>query len=154
MNEFFTVDQFAQVLHMHPRTVRRYIREGQLRATKVGREWRIRKEDADMFMGGNAKELHDNAIDDVQSYIDGFNGQVTGKLQVCAVLDCHVDDKEEAFEIAKIVMRHMNEDHDYGPAKSQYFYDKDTKKGRYILWGNPTFIGRILSSVGEFTNQS
>lgn len=74
MNEFFTVDQFAEVLDMHPRTVRRYIRDGQLKATKVGGEWRIRKEDATMFMGVNAKELHDHAIEDVQSYMDGLNG--------------------------------------------------------------------------------
>jgi excisionase family DNA binding protein len=152
LNEFFTVEQFAQMLDMHPRTVRRYIRDGQLKGNKVGGEWRIRKEDADMFMGGNARELHENAIEDVQSYIDGFNGQVTGKFQVCTVLDCYVDDKEEAYEISKIVMKHMNEDQDHGQAKSQYFFDKDAKKGRYILWGNPSFIGRILSSVGEFAN--
>ena len=48
MGEFFTVDQVAKILDMHPRTVRRYVREGQLRATKVGGEWRIRREDADM----------------------------------------------------------------------------------------------------------
>ena len=153
MNEFFTVDQFAQILDMHPRTVRRYIREGQLRATKVGGEWRIRKKDAEVFMGGNDKVLHDNAMEDVQSYIDGFIGQLTGKFQVCTVLDCYVDDKEEAFEISKIVMQHMNDFEDQGQAKFQYFYDKDAQKGRYILWGDPSFIGRILSSVGKFPNQ-
>jgi len=152
VNEFFTVDQFAQVLDMHPRTVRRYIREGKLKATKVGGEWRIRQGDADMFMGGNAKELHDNATEDVRSFIDGFNEHATGKFHVCTVIDCYVGN-EEAFEISKAVMKHMNEDQDHGQAKSQYFYDKDAKKGRYILWGNPTFIGRILSSVGEFSTQ-
>lgn len=153
MNDFLTVDQFAQVLDMHPRTVRRYIRDGQLKATKVGGEWRIRREDAEMFMGGNVQELHQNAIDDVQAYIEGFNGRESGKFQVCTVLDCYVEDNEQAYEIAKIVMRHMNEDQDHGQAKSQYFYDKNAKKGRYILWGNPRFIGRILSSVGEFENE-
>lgn len=150
MNELFTVDQVAKMLDMHPRTVRRYIREGQLRAAKVGGEWRIRREDADMFMGGKAQELHDNAIEDAQSYIDGFGGRIAGKVQVLTVLDCYVEDKDEAFEISKIVMRHMNEDQDIDQARSQYFYDPDAKKGRYILWGNPRFIGRVLSSVGAF----
>ncbi len=151
MNELFTVDQVAQILDMHPRTVRRYIREGKVKANKVGGEWRIRKEDAEMFMSGNFEQSRENAIEDVQSYIDGFSGQATERMQVCAVLDCYVESNDEAFEIAKIVMKHLNDGQDHGRAKSQYFYDKDTHKGRYILWGNPSFIGKILSSVGEFT---
>ena len=154
MGEFFTVDQVAKILDMHPRTVRRYVREGQLRATKVGGEWRIRREDADMFMGMNAKELFDHGIEDVQAYIDGFAGQARGKFQVMTVLDCYVEDKSEAYEISKVVMRHMNEDQDIDQAKAQYFYDKEAKKGRYILWGSPSFIGRILSSVADFSAQS
>ncbi len=70
------------------------------------------------------------------------------------VLDCHVEDKSEAYEISKVVMRHMNEDQDIDQAKAQYFYDKEAKKGRYILWGSPSFIGRILSSVADFSAQS
>ena len=153
MDEFLTVDQLAQMIDMHPRTVRRYIREGKLKAIKVGGEWRIRREDVKMFMDGNAQVLQQNAIEDVQAYIDGFDGQISGKFQVCTVLDCYVKDNDEAYEISKIVMRHMNEDEDHGEAKSQYFYDKDAKKGRYILWGNPRFVGRILNSVGEFTGE-
>ncbi|MFD1676952.1 helix-turn-helix domain-containing protein [Alicyclobacillus fodiniaquatilis] len=153
MDGFLTVDQLAQMIDMHPRTVRRYIREGKLKAIKVGGEWRIRREDVKMFMDGNAQVLQQNAIEDVQAYIDGFDGQISGKFQVCTVLDCYVKDNDEAYEISKIVMRHMNEDEDHGEAKSQYFYDKDAKKGRYILWGNPRFVGRILNSVGEFTGE-
>jgi len=153
MDGFLTVDQLAQMIDMHPRTVRRYIREGMLKAIKVGGEWRIRREDVKMFMDGNAQVLQQNAIEDVQAYIDGFDGQISGKFQVCTVLDCYVKDNDEAYEISKIVMRHMNEDEDHGEAKSQYFYDKDAKKGRYILWGNPRFVGRILNSVGEFTGE-
>lgn len=153
MNDFLTVDQFAQILDMHPRTVRRYIREEKLKATKVGGEWRIRREDAEVFMGGNAQELQNNAMDDVQSFIDGFPAPVDGKFQVCTILDCYVSDQEEAYEVAKVVMRHMNEDEDHGPAKSQYFFDREAKRGRYILWGNPKFISRLLASVDELANR-
>ena len=148
MSGVFTVDQFAQILDMHPRTIRRYIRDGQLKATKVGGEWRILKEDAEMFMGHKAKELHETAIEEVQSYVAGFGAPVAGKFQVCAVLDCHVGDKEEAFEISKIIMKHINDNTDQGQAKAQYVYDQEAHKGRYILWGHPGFIGRVLSSVG------
>jgi excisionase family DNA binding protein len=113
--ELLTVDQLAQILELHPRTIRRYIREIQLKASKVGGKWRIRREDAELFIGGKLDEL-----------------------------------KAKAVKISEVVMWHMNESNpNRGKAKFQYFYDDVEKKGRYIIWGNPTFVGKVLSAVGE-----
>ncbi|MBA0342526.1 DNA-binding protein [Stenotrophomonas maltophilia] len=46
-----TVDQAAQQLSLHPKTVLRHIRSGQLRATRIGKSYRITAEDLDMFTG-------------------------------------------------------------------------------------------------------
>lgn len=149
MADFFTVDQLAQMFDMHPRTIRRYIRDNQLKATKVGGEWRIRKEDAEMFIGGKLPELQAEAMEDIQAFIQGRDSEVDGKFQVCTVLDCYVDNPE-AFKISEVIMRFMNEENPIrGKAKFQYFYDDDDKKGRYIIWGNPTFVGTLLSAVGD-----
>jgi excisionase family DNA binding protein len=147
--DLMTVDQLAQMVEMHPRTIRRYIRENQLKASKVGGEWRIRKEDAEMFIGGRLAELKVEAADDIQAFIQGKDSDVEGKLQVCTVLDCYVG-TPEAVKISEIIMWHMNESNpSRGKAKFQYFYDDAEKKGRYIIWGNPTFIGTVLSAVGK-----
>jgi excisionase family DNA binding protein len=147
--ELLTVDQLAQILELHPRTIRRYIRENQLKASKVGGEWRIRREDAEMFIGGKLDELKAKATDDIEAFIQGKDSEVEGKLQVCTVLDCYVD-TPGAVKISEVVMLHMNESNpNRGKAKFQYFYDDVEKKGRYIIWGNPTFIGKVLSAVGE-----
>jgi excisionase family DNA binding protein len=144
----FTVDQLAQMLDMHPRTIRRYIREKKLKATKIGGEWRIRKEDVELFMGGIKEQLKSEATNDVQDFVHGFS-EMNGKLQVCTVLDCYVT-TSEAVKISEIIMRHMNEPNpDREKAKFQYFYDDAEKKGRYMIWGNPTFVGCVLSDVGE-----
>ncbi|MFD1176463.1 helix-turn-helix domain-containing protein [Paenibacillus puldeungensis] len=149
MADLLTVDQFAQMLEMHPRTIRRYIRENQLKATKVGGEWRIRKEDAEMFMGSKIDELKSEAMDDIQAFMEGKDSEVEGKLQVCTVLDCYVENLE-ALKISEIIMRHMNQaDPARGKAKFQYFFDEKEKKGRYIIWGTPAFVGKVLSAVGE-----
>jgi excisionase family DNA binding protein len=147
--ELLTVDQLAQILELHPRTIRRYIRENQLKASKVGGEWRIRREDAEMFIGGKLDELKAKATDDIEAFIQGKDSEVVGNLQVCTVLDCYVD-TPEAVKISEVVMWHMNESNpNRGKAKFQYFYDDVKKKGRYIIWGNPTFVGKVLSAVGE-----
>jgi len=149
MADLLTVDQIAHMLDLHPRTIRRYIRENQLKASKVGGEWRIRKEDAEMFIGGKVNELKAEAADDIQAFVLGKDSEADGKYQACTVLDCYVG-TPEAIKISEIVMRHMNEpDPERGKAKCQYFYDDAEKKGRYILWGNPVFVGKVLSAVGE-----
>jgi len=149
MADLLTVDQLAQMLDMHPRTIRRYIRDNQLKATKVGGEWRIRKEDAEMFIGSKVDELKSEAMNDIQGFIDGKDSEVEGKLQVCTVLDCYVENSE-AVKISEIIMSYMNQpDPTRGKAKFQYFFDDTEKKGRYIIWGTPTFVSKVLSAVGE-----
>lgn len=153
MADLFTVDQLAQMLDMHPRTIRRYIRDQQLKASKVGGEWRIRREDAEMFIGGRLKELKAEAAQDVQAFIEGKDHETDGKLQVCTVLDCYVD-TSEAVRISEVFMRHMNEpDPSRGKARFQYFYEDEEKKGRYIIWGNPSFVGKMLTAVGDLVKQ-
>ena len=49
--ELCTVDFAADRLKLHPKTVRRFIREGRLRATRVGKSYRIVRADLETFAG-------------------------------------------------------------------------------------------------------
>lgn len=49
--EFLTVETAAQLLQLHPKTVLRFIREGRLRATKVGKQYRVIRSDLNTFAG-------------------------------------------------------------------------------------------------------
>jgi excisionase family DNA binding protein len=49
--ELRTVDDAAQLLQLHPKTVLRFIRNGRLPATRVGKAYRIRRADLDAFAG-------------------------------------------------------------------------------------------------------
>lgn len=46
-----TVEQAAEQLHLHPKTVLRYIRKGRLPATRVGKSYRIARAKLDAFAG-------------------------------------------------------------------------------------------------------
>jgi excisionase family DNA binding protein len=48
--ELLTTEDIAQYLGYHIRTIRLYVREGKLPAIKVGREYRIRREDFEKFL--------------------------------------------------------------------------------------------------------
>ena len=49
--EFLTVDAAARLLKLHPKTVLRFIREGRLRATRVGKQYRLLRSDLHAFAG-------------------------------------------------------------------------------------------------------
>jgi excisionase family DNA binding protein len=49
---YYSVDQVAELLGLHVKTVRGYIRDGRLAATRIGKQYRIRREDLEAFGGG------------------------------------------------------------------------------------------------------
>ncbi|MFA5197575.1 MAG: helix-turn-helix domain-containing protein [Patescibacteria group bacterium] len=59
--EFYTAEEVAEVLRLHPYTVRRLCREKKVPAFKFGGQWRFRKDDIDQwsksysFAHGNKK---------------------------------------------------------------------------------------------------
>lgn len=50
MNQY-TVEQAAGLLGLHVKTVRAYIRDGRLKATKIGKQYRIARGDLEAFAG-------------------------------------------------------------------------------------------------------
>lgn len=54
--QLFTVEAAAERLQLHTRTVLRFIREGRLRATKIGKQYRILGSDLDALAGIAASE--------------------------------------------------------------------------------------------------
>ena len=55
-SDFLTVEAAAAILQMHPKTVLRHIREGRLRATKLGKQYRILRSDLNAFAGVSAPD--------------------------------------------------------------------------------------------------
>jgi excisionase family DNA binding protein len=54
-DELYTVEAAAERLKLHAKTVLRFIREGRLRATKLGKSYRILRSDLDALAGAPAR---------------------------------------------------------------------------------------------------
>lgn len=50
MQEIYTSEQVAKILQIHPQTVLKFIRDGKLRGSKVGRGYRVKASDIDKFL--------------------------------------------------------------------------------------------------------
>lgn len=50
--QWYSVDQVAELLGLHVRTVRNYVRDGRLKAVRIGKQYRIARADLEAFTGG------------------------------------------------------------------------------------------------------
>jgi excisionase family DNA binding protein len=57
-DHLLTLKEAAEVLRLHPRTVREYIRRGEIQARLIGRRWRLRRKDLDSFFEKAPTEWH------------------------------------------------------------------------------------------------
>lgn len=55
--ELYSIDQIAGLLGLHVKTVRGYVREGKLKATRIGKQYRIAREDLEALTGKSAAAL-------------------------------------------------------------------------------------------------
>lgn len=60
-DSLLSVDQVAQILNLHVRTVRSYVRDQRLRATRIGKQYRIALSDLEAF-AGRPVEQHDERV--------------------------------------------------------------------------------------------
>jgi excisionase family DNA binding protein len=60
-DSLLSVEQVAQILKLHVRTVRHYVRDGRLRATRIGKQYRIALADLETFTG-QPIENHDERV--------------------------------------------------------------------------------------------
>lgn len=82
---FLTVDQVAARLGLHPKTVLRLIAADKLRATKIGKAYRILRGDLDAFAGAPpeqaAKPVRVTSIIDMPDVAKDLAGRLATSLQ-------------------------------------------------------------------------
>ena len=57
--QLFTVEQVAQSLNLHVRTIRNYVRAGRLKAARIGKQYRIARSDLEAFTGGSGPAINE-----------------------------------------------------------------------------------------------
>src|SRR6478672_7752117 len=56
-DELLSVEQVAERLGLHVRTVRNYVRDGRLKAVRIGKQYRIARTDLEAFTGGGTPSV-------------------------------------------------------------------------------------------------
>jgi len=157
-NQFYTIDKIAEILGMHHKTIRKFITEGKLAASKVGKQWRISGHDLSLFMEKNNVNINDKNIDEESNinFITNVEVKETEKrkVNVSTVADINDVDKEEYFRISNTLIAIMNcKDPKMGKSTINMKYDEKENRLRVLLWGNVTFIEEMLNSISMLVEQ-
>lgn len=151
-NKFYTIDKIAEILGLHPKTIRKFITEGKLAACKVGKQWRISGHDLSVFMERNNVNISNKNIGEGSNIDFVTNGEVREtvkqKVNVSTVVDINDVDKDQYFRISNTLIALMNcKDSKMGKSTINMKYDEKANRLRVLLWGNISFIDEMLSSI-------
>jgi excisionase family DNA binding protein len=133
-SHFYTVDAVAERLHLHAKTVRRYIQEGRLKAKRIGKEYRVAHADLIEFAGGTMSP------EDVVPR--------TRQVIASTILDIDVISPEESHRITTYVMASLNArrgepDH---PRVDSIYYEERARL-RITITASPTLTCELLQMI-------
>ena len=135
IENYYTVDQVAELLDMHVKTIRKFIREGKLQANKVGKQWRITGHNLSLFTEGNTQQNEN--MDTIHENIYSINNQteIKRKINVSSVVEIDVFNFDDASRISNSLMAIMNnKDPKYGKSSIKVQFLQKDKKIRIILF--------------------
>ena len=129
----FSVEQVAALLGLHVRTVRSYVREGRLKAVRIGKQYRIAQDDLEAFTGQPAASFD--------------RDQVLPHRHVDASCIVEIDglDAAQAGDLGTALAsmgsgRRKGEE----PLRIETVYDPARKRTRAILVGGALAVAEIL----------
>ena len=130
-HQLLTVEQAARQLNLHPKTVLRYIRDGRLPATQVGKSYRIPRADLDAFAG----------------IASGRSDTGTGTHTTC-ITEIPGVTVEAAERIATFLQAAaMTGDAGTPPLHLQTAFDPFAKVLKVVAIGSPSDVGRLLEML-------
>ncbi|MEU4389141.1 helix-turn-helix domain-containing protein [Kribbella sp. NPDC023855] len=122
-----SVEQVADQLGLHVRTVRNYIRDGKLDAVRIGKQYRISREDLKAFTGA--------AVGEGERHVE-----VTSIVQVDAI------DQADADRISTHLGTAIGQG-GLGQARVESAYDEDRSSLKLIVLGDPEATAELLRLI-------
>ncbi|WBC15983.1 helix-turn-helix domain-containing protein [Micromonospora sp. WMMA1998] len=129
-NDMYSVEQVAELLGLHVRTVRGYIRAGRLRAVRIGKQYRIARADLDTLTGRPA------------SPAPSATAEVSSIVQLDGV------DRAAADRLATLVLAGVNTHHDPDrPLRVQTVHDEERHRMKIVILGDVAATADLLRLV-------
>ncbi|WP_410820466.1 helix-turn-helix domain-containing protein [Micromonospora sp. 050-3] len=134
--ELYSVEQVADRLNLHVRTVRSYIRSGRLRAVRIGKQYRIAGSDLDALTGQAPAAT-----------------PVSGQAEVSSIVQIDGVDRAAADRLGTLVLTSANTGHDQAnPLRVQIVHDEQRLRLKIIILGDPAATAELLHLLDAVLN--
>ena len=129
--EFCTAAFAAERLGLHPKTVLRFIRDGRLKATRIGKSYRIRRADLDAFAG-----------------VEPAAGPAEPAAWVTAIVQISGVDAETARRWAIAIPAALKGRHERdAPMRADVIHDGGRAELKIVLVGVPDDVAAMLRAI-------
>jgi excisionase family DNA binding protein len=136
VGELYSAEQVAERLGLHVRTVRSYVRQGRLKAVRIGKQYRIAGEDLAAFTGGTVPAAPRE------------DARRTRHVEVSSVVAVDAISRREADRVMTLVMAAVKGPREGGDAlRVQTVYDEERARLRIMLLGDPQTSAELLRLV-------
>lgn len=155
-DKLFTIEDIADKLGVHSKTIRRYLYSGKIGGQKIGSQWRISQKSLDSFLkSGESSCTHGSvspSSEDFCVYMDtdmeSFN--LERKLRICSIIDYDVESTKEIMPLSIALMQAMDSEGGCEDCRFNHVYDPLEKRVRFVLWASPYVIGRAMKAIEKF----
>ncbi|MGQ5263621.1 helix-turn-helix domain-containing protein [Micromonospora sp. ZYX-F-536] len=135
--DMYSVEQVADRLGLHVRTVRGYIRSGRLNAVRIGKQYRIAASDLDALTGQTRTTT----------------GAATGPAEVSSIVQIDGVDRAAADRLGTLVLASANTGHDpANPLRVQTVHDEERHRMKIIILGDPASTAELLHLLDAVLN--
>lgn len=135
--ELYSVEQVAERLGLHVRTVRAYVREGRLNALKIGKQYRITRPDLDAFLGPAAQAV-----------------AAARGPEVSSIVEVEDVDRERSIRLTNLVLAAASgRPREQGGLHVATMYDEDARRLKLIVVGGLGVTADLLKLVETWTGQ-
>jgi excisionase family DNA binding protein len=131
--EFYSVEQVAGLLNLQVRTVRNYIREGRLMAVRIGKQYRIARQDLEAITGRPASSFDREPV------------RRTRDIEVSSIVEVDAISQDDANRITNGLLGAAKGRGQEGqPLRIETVYNEERARLKIVLLGS---IDRVASSL-------
>ncbi|QVJ03001.1 helix-turn-helix domain-containing protein [Nocardiopsis eucommiae] len=138
--QYYSVDQVADLLGLHVKTVRAYVREGRLAATRIGKQYRVRRRDLEEFTGGPLAEE------------EGPDAPRAPYAEASTVVQVDGVDRATADRLTTLLSV-TGRPEDRGRAHVQVVHDPDRARLKVVIVGDLATTATLLGYVDSLTGE-
>lgn len=130
-DKMYSVEEVADLLGLHVRTVRRYIREGRLKAVRIGKQYRIGRDGLEELTGRPEPA-----------------GRSAARVEVSSIVQVDGVDRHMADRLGTLVVSAAQSGPDPGqPVHIQVVHDEEGQRLKVVLLGGAAATAEVLRLI-------